>query len=86
MFARGEFATGGSIVMTLPLAAISLRDGFSYVFIVGADNRVKQLKVQLGRRSGERVEVQGTLNGSERVVASGGAFLADGDLVRVVTQ
>ena len=84
MFARGEFATGGSRVLTLPLAAISLRDGFSFIFALGGDNRVKQVKVQLGRRSGERVEVQGPLNGSERVVASGAAFLADGDLVRVV--
>jgi HlyD family secretion protein len=86
MFARGEFATGGANVLTLPLEAISLRDGFSYVFVLGADNRVKQLKVQLGRRSGERVEVQGALKGGERVVASGAAFLADGDLVRVVTK
>lgn len=86
MFARGEFATGGANVLTLPLEAISLRDGFSYVFILGADNRVKQLKVQLGRRAGERVEVQGALKGDERVVASGAAFLADGDLVRVVAK
>ena len=86
MFARGEFSTGGANVLTLPLEAISLRDGFSYVFILGADNRVKQLKVQLGRRSSERVEVQGALKGGERVVAAGAAFLADGDLVRVVTK
>ena len=86
MFARGEFATGGAKVLTLPLAAISLRDGFSYVFTLGGDNRVKQVKVQLGRRSGERVEVQGALSGGERVVAAGAAFLADGDLVRVVAQ
>ena len=86
MFARGELATGSASAMTLPLAAISLRDGFSYVFILGADNRVKQLKVQLGRRSGERVEVPGTLTGTERVVATGAAFLADGDLVRVVAK
>ena len=45
--------------ITVPLEAISLRDGFSYRFTVGADNRVKRLKVQLGRRSGEQVEVIG---------------------------
>jgi len=86
MFANGQFATGTSKVLTLPLAAISLRDGFSYVFSVGADNRVKQQKVQLGRRSAERVEILGALSGNERVVASGAAFLADGDLVRVVAK
>lgn len=86
MFARGELATGSANVLTLPLAAISLRDGFSYVFTVGPDSRVAQLKVQLGRRSGDRVEVLGSLTGNERVVATGAAFLADGDLVRVVSK
>ena len=87
MFARGEFVTGRAAAITVPLEAISLRDGFSYLFTVGADNRVKRLKVQLGRRSGEQVEVIGSpLKGEERVVASGAAFLADGDLVRVVEK
>ena len=87
MFARGELATGRASALALPLAALSLRDGFSYVFVVaasGAEQRVTQVKVKLGRRSGELVEVIGTLTGSERVVANGAAFLADGDLVRVV--
>ena len=84
MFARGELATGSANALTLPLTAISLRDGFSYVFVVGADNRVAQMKVELGRRSGERVEVLGAFTGNERLVASGAAFLAEGDLVRVV--
>ncbi|MSQ72853.1 MAG: efflux RND transporter periplasmic adaptor subunit [Betaproteobacteria bacterium] len=86
MFARGSVATGSAMALTLPLAAISLRDGYSYVFVLGAGNRVTQVKVQLGRRAGERVEVLGALSGSERVVASGAAFLADGDLVRVVQK
>jgi HlyD family secretion protein len=86
MFARGELATGATSVLTLPLAAISLRDGFSYVFAIGEDNRVRQMKVQLGRRSGERVEIQGTFSGNERFVASGAAFLGDADLVRVVEK
>jgi HlyD family secretion protein len=40
MFARGEFATGSSTALTLPQTAVLLRDGFSYVFRLGADNRV----------------------------------------------
>lgn len=86
MFARGEIATGSASALTLPLAAVSLRDGFSYVFVLGAGDRVSQVKVQVGRRSGERVEVIGALTGNEKVVAGGAAFLADGDLVRVVTK
>jgi len=84
MFARGEFATGSSTALTLPQSAVLLRDGFSYVFTVGADGRVVQGKVATGRRSGDRVEILQGLEEKARVVASGGGFLADGDTVRVV--
>ncbi len=83
MFASGEFALGTSQAMTVPQSALSLRDGFSYVFTVSGDDRVAQVKVQLGRRVGERVEVSG-LPATARVVVSGAAFLGDGDRVRVV--
>ncbi len=86
MFARGEFATGSSTALTLPQSAVLLRDGFSYVFTVGADGRVAQGKVSTGRRSGDRVEILQGLDEKARVVASGGGFLADGDTVRVVTS
>ncbi len=84
MFARGEFETGSSSALTLPQSAVLLRDGFSYVFKVGADNKVAQTKVSVGRRVGERIEITGGLDASARVVASGAGFLADGDTVRVV--
>lgn len=84
MFARGEFATGSTPALTLPQSAVLLRDGFSYVFVVGADGRLAQRKVGTGRRSGERVEILQGLAADARVVASGGGFLADGDTVRVV--
>jgi RND family efflux transporter MFP subunit len=83
MFARGEFEVGTSGALTLPQTAVLLREGFAYVFRVGADNKVVQTKVTAGRRAGERVEVGG-LDPQARVVAAGAAFLADGDLVRVV--
>ena len=84
MFARGEFNIGSGSALTLPQAAVLMRDGFSYVFRVGADSKVSQIKVGTGRRVGERVEISGGLDAAARVVAAGGGFLADGDLVRVV--
>lgn len=83
MFARGEFDLGKSSGLTLPQSAIVTRDGFNYVLRIGKDGRVKQLKVTTGRRIGERVEILAGLDASARVVATGGAFLADGDLVRL---
>ncbi len=84
MFARGEFQLGAAPALTLPQSAVVMREGFSYVMRVNPDNRVSQLKVQAGRVVGERIEIRSGLPEDARVVASGGGFLNDGDLVRVV--
>jgi hypothetical protein len=84
MFARGEFEVGSGSGLTLPQSAVLLRDGFSYVLRVGADSKVSQVKVGVGRRVGDRIEVTAGLAADARVVAAGGGFLADGDTVRVV--
>ena len=84
MFARGTFDIGTKEVLTLPAAAIVMKDGFAYVMQVGAKNRVKQIKIQTGERAGANVEVIGLDDAiNSDFVASGGAFLADGDLVTV---
>jgi RND family efflux transporter MFP subunit len=84
MYAQGEIALGQSQALTVPQSAVVVRDGFSYVYTVGANQKVSQLKVQTGRQSGDRVEVTSGLKADARVVASGGAFLNHGDTVRVV--
>jgi RND family efflux transporter MFP subunit len=85
MFARGEFVLGEQPVLTLPQSAVLLRDGFAYVFRIEGGNKVRQAKVQTGRRQGDRVEVRSGLKAGEPVVAQGVGFLADGDTVRVVS-
>ena len=84
MFARGDFEIGTGQGLTLPQSAVQLRDGFSYVLRVGADSKVSEAKVAVGRRIGDRIEITGGLDAASRVVASGGGFLGDGDTVRVV--
>ncbi|MET0498034.1 MAG: efflux RND transporter periplasmic adaptor subunit [Steroidobacteraceae bacterium] len=90
MFARGYFETGEDAVLTLPQSAVLLRDGFSYVLRIGpgsgSASTVIQSKVTIGRRAGDRIEITSGLAASDRVVASGGGFLGDGDLVRVVEE
>ncbi len=83
MFASGEFHIGSRPALTIPQASLVLRDGFNYVFVLGAANRVTQTKVQLGRREGERFEVLSGIDAGQTLVAAGAAFLADGDTVRV---
>jgi RND family efflux transporter MFP subunit len=85
MFASGELALGSSPALTVPQQALVVRDGFSYVFRLNPDGRVAQVRVETGRRLGERVEV---IQGVERemlLVGSGAGFLNDGDLVKNVT-
>jgi RND family efflux transporter MFP subunit len=85
MFAKGTFELGNSNALTVPQQAIVIRDGFNYVFKVGDDNRVSQIKVKIGRRSNDRVEVLEGINAEQKLVSSGTGFLNDGDLVNVVT-
>jgi len=84
MFASGQFELGTSDAMTVPQQSVVVRDGFSYVFRLNADQRVSQIKVQTGRRLADRIEVVDGLKPDALVVVSGAGFLNDGDLVRNV--
>lgn len=84
MFARGDFELGRSSAPTVLQTSIVPRDGFNNVFMLLPDNRVAQLKVQTGRRVGERVEITSALPEGAQIVVQGAGFLNDGDLVRVV--
>lgn len=83
MFARGRFHLGRSKALTVPAASVLVRDGFSYLFKLGADNRVTLAKVETGRREGDRIEVTEGLRDDETVVEAGAGFLDDGDVVAV---
>lgn len=83
MFARGRFNLGRSKALTVPAASVLVRDGFSYLFKLGADNRVTLAKIETGRRQGDRIEVTEGLMSDETVVEAGVGFLADGDTVAV---
>lgn len=87
MYGSGEIRLGEEKALSVPESAISWRDGKSYVFTLeqnaGVEVRVEQRVVQLGRRANKQVEILQGLAPNERVVESGAAFLADGDVVRV---
>jgi RND family efflux transporter MFP subunit len=84
MFVRGEFELGASPALTVPLQAVVMREAFSYVFRLEADGSVRQLKVNTGRRMGERMELLGDWAPEAQIVTAGAGFLNDGDRVRVV--
>ena len=86
MYASGAFELGTSGALTVPQQAIAVRDGFSYVFRLNADQRVSQIKVQPGRRLTDRIEILSGITGDTTIVVNGAGFLNDGDLVRNVAQ
>lgn len=83
MFARGEFEFGATAALTVPQSAVVVRDGFSHVFELGAGDRVQRRRVEIGRRSADRVEITAGLRPEAKVVVAGAGFLNDGDLVKV---
>jgi HlyD family secretion protein len=85
LFARGEVQLGESQAQTLPRSAVVLRDGFHWVFVLDAEGRARQTRVELGRTSGDRIELLGGLAAGAQVVESGAGLLADGDRVRLTS-
>lgn len=87
MFAKGEFLLGESTALSVPASALVMRDGYASIFVLSENNQVRQLRVTTGRSRQDRIEVIGApdLSGNLKVIDSGAAFLADGDLVRVVS-
>jgi RND family efflux transporter MFP subunit len=82
----GNFEFSATDALTVPATAVTLRDGFSYAFVLNATDHstVTRKRVETGRRQGDRVEIVSGIDTTEEVVVSGGAFLADGSVVRVV--
>jgi len=85
-FASGTFDVSGGKhpLQTLPLSAVMQRGSMNYVLLVGPDDRVHERAVSVGQRNGDRVQIKQGLKTKEPVVESGGPFLTEGDVVKVV--
>jgi len=81
--ARGEILLGSSQALALPESSVLARDGYPFVFTVGADNVAHLTRIETGARQGGQVEVSAGLPADARVVAAGAGFVKDGDLVRI---
>lgn len=85
MYVKGKLTLGKQNALIVPQTALMDRDGFSYVFKVAADtSRAQRVKVNVGSRQGDKVEIKSGLKAGDKIVQSGVAFLADGDLVKVL--
>lgn len=82
-YVNGTIFVGDKQGMMLPQSAVVARDGFHFVFVVDDKMQVNQHKVTVGRIHGDNQEILSGLEGNERIVASGGAFLNNGDRVQL---
>jgi len=69
--------------VVVPAAAVQLGSDGSFVYVVGADDRVQRRSVTAGPALGERLAITQGLAGDERVVIRGIDHLRDGAQVRV---
>jgi len=83
LYVTGNIALQTSPALTVPETAIVFRDGISYLFTSGEDQRVRKVRVETGRRNNGEVEIVSGIDRSAKVVNSGGAFLSDNDLVKI---
>jgi RND family efflux transporter MFP subunit len=91
MYVQGKVDVGQQTGLAVPLSAVTYRDGFAYVFLLSqADaqgvSKITQRKVQTGRTRGEQIELLIGIESGAKLVLSGGAFLNDGDAVKVITS
>jgi HlyD family secretion protein len=85
-FAEAKFGSSASGVLAVSAGAIRYEAGGPSIMLVGDDNKVKQVAVKLGERSGNYVQlIQGPPAGS-RVLAVGSSFTLDGDVIRAVEE
>lgn len=85
-FARGtiDISGGKRTLQSLPQSAVMQRGSESFALVVGDDGHVHERIITTGQRLNDRIEVIKGLKADEPVVESGGAFLTDGDMVKVV--
>lgn len=85
-FAQALVTKGASAVPLLPEAAVLTDQAGQFVYIVGPENKVVRRPVEVGGASEAGIAITKGLNGTERVVASAGAFLNPGQTIRPVLQ
>ncbi len=92
MLLSGSFIFGEQSQLLVPVSAIIGDDGYNYLVTVNRIKKnakgitvgtVKRIKVQLGEQFGNVVAVRSKIHQGTAIVRQGGAFLSDGDTVRL---
>src|SRR5882757_4610714 len=85
-FARAEVTVSNAERAVLPQTAVLTDDRGSYVLTVDDKNKVARRAVRVSGMVRNGVTISGGLDSDERVIATAGAFLQEGELVRPVSK
>ena len=81
-FASAEINSGAVVAPLLPESAIQNDEKGSFVYIVGADNKVVRRDVKTGIVTASGIAVIDGLSGNEKVIQRAGGFVSPGEVVR----
>lgn len=83
-FANALISAGSTTKPVLPQSAVQADDKGSYVLIVGPDGKVARRDVTVGTITSTGLSIASGLDGTEKVVATAGAFLQPGEKIKPV--
>jgi RND family efflux transporter MFP subunit len=85
-FARAEVTVSNAERAVLPQTAVLTDDRGSYVLVVDGQNKVARRAVRVSGMVQNGVTIAAGLDSAEQVIATAGAFLQEGELVRPVSK
>jgi predicted rRNA methylase YqxC with S4 and FtsJ domains len=85
-FARADVTVSNAERAVLPQTAVLNDDKGSYVLIVNAQNKVERRAVHVSGIVQNGVTIADGVTGKEQVVATAGAFLQEGEVVKPILR
>ncbi len=85
-FANAMITSGRTLMPVLPQSAVLADVKGSFVFVVGAGNKIARRNITVGEVGEQGIAIASGLTGNERVVLSAGAFLNDGEKIAPILQ
>ena len=85
-FARGEVRIGSESRPVVPQTSVLANGPENFVYVVGSDNHVTRRIVHIAGTQPQGIVIRDGLDGSENIVTTAGAFLHEGEQVRVASE
>jgi len=84
-FARAEVTVSDAERIVLPRTAVLTDDKGSYVLLINSENKVERRAVHVSGMAAGGVTIADGINDKDQVVATAGAFLQEGEVVRSIS-